>query len=147
MTIDFTCQKCEGSFELDTQDMVDGTEKLECPHCGVKAPQTQVDDFIAAFTEMQAQVTALGKRFAVAMSIETDEVDDDDEDEDEDDYVLISCNSKNNKYKQCPIRILGHAELVRQKSRNACRFNKTWGYDRRGVWVSKGCRAEFAIYQ
>jgi DNA-directed RNA polymerase subunit RPC12/RpoP len=84
MTIDFTCQKCEGSFELDVQDMVDGTEKLECPHCGVKAPQTQVDDFIAAFTEMQAQVTALGKRFAVVMSIETDEVDDDDDDEDED---------------------------------------------------------------
>lgn len=71
----------------------------------------------------------------------------DDEEEDEEDYVLISCSSKNNKYKQCPIRIRGHAELVRQKSRNACRFNKTWGYDRRGVWVSKGCRAEFAVYQ
>lgn len=86
MTIDFTCQKCEGSFELDAQDMIDGTEKLECPHCGVKAPQAQVDDFIAAFTEMQAQITSLGKRFAVAMSLETDDVegDDDDEDEDED---------------------------------------------------------------
>ncbi|MBX7115999.1 MAG: hypothetical protein K1X64_16845 [Myxococcaceae bacterium] len=85
MTIDFTCQKCEGSFELDTQDLVDGTEKLECPHCGVKAPQAQVDDFIAAFTEMQAQVTALGKRFAVSMAIETDEVDDDDDDDENED--------------------------------------------------------------
>ena len=72
---------------------------------------------------------------------------DDDEDDEEDDYILISCNSKNSKYKQCPIRISGHAELIRQKSRNACRFNKTWGYDRRGVWVNKGCRAEFAIYR
>ena len=32
MTIDFTCVKCEGSFELDAQDITDGTEKLECPH-------------------------------------------------------------------------------------------------------------------
>ena len=39
MTIDFTCVKCEGSFELDAQDIIDGTEKLECPHCNVKAPQ------------------------------------------------------------------------------------------------------------
>ena len=85
MTIDFTCQKCVGSFELDAQDLIDGTEKLECPHCGVKAPQAQVDDFIAAFTEMQAQVTALGKRFAVSMAIETDEVDDDDDDEEDED--------------------------------------------------------------
>jgi hypothetical protein len=44
------------------------------------------------------------------------------------------------------VRIRSHAELVRQRSRNSCRFNKTWGYDRRGVWVSKGCRADFAIY-
>jgi hypothetical protein len=64
----------------------------------------------------------------------------------EDDYEIISCNSKNNKYKYCPVRVRSHAELVRQRSRNSCRFNKTWGYDRRGVWVSKGCRADFAIY-
>lgn len=64
----------------------------------------------------------------------------------DDDYEIISCNSKNNKYKYCPARVRSHAELVRQRSRNSCRFNKTWGYDRRGVWVSKGCRADFAIY-
>ena len=88
MTIDFTCQKCEGSFELDAADLIDGTEKLECPHCGVKEPQAKVDDFIAALTEMQAQVAALAKRFAVTFSIETDDVegdDDDDEDEEEED--------------------------------------------------------------
>ena len=31
--IDFTCQKCEGNFELDSQDLIDGTETLECPQC------------------------------------------------------------------------------------------------------------------
>jgi hypothetical protein len=68
------------------------------------------------------------------------------DDDEEDDTLIISCNSKNNRYKLCPVRIQGYVELVRQKSRNACRFNKSWGYDRRGIWVNKGCRAEFAVY-
>lgn len=70
----------------------------------------------------------------------------DDQDDEEDDYEVVTCNSKNNKYKQCPIRITGHAELIRQKSGSACRFNKSWGYDRRGIWVNKGCRGDFAVY-
>jgi hypothetical protein len=89
MTIDFTCQKCEASFELDAQDLIDGTEKLECPHCNTKAPANQVDDFIAALTEMRAQVATLGKKFAVNMAIETEDLeehaDEDEEEVDEDD--------------------------------------------------------------
>src|SRR4051812_5874352 len=100
MTIDFTCQKCEASFELDAQDFIDGTEKLVCPHCDAKAPGNLVDDFIAALTEMRAQVAVLGKRFAVNMAIETEDLeaeveeekeededaeDDDDEDDEDDD--------------------------------------------------------------
>jgi hypothetical protein len=64
----------------------------------------------------------------------------------DDDYTVISCNSKNNKLKTCPIPVRGHVELVKQRSASACRFNKTWGYDRKGVWVNKGCRADFAVY-
>jgi hypothetical protein len=64
----------------------------------------------------------------------------------DDDYTLISCNSKNNKLKNCPIRVRGHVELVKQRSASACRFNKTWGYDRKGIWVKSGCRADFAVY-
>ncbi|MHB8879463.1 MAG: hypothetical protein ACYC8T_37700 [Myxococcaceae bacterium] len=96
MTIDFTCQKCEASFELDSQDLLDGTEKLVCPHCDAKAPANLVDDFNAALTEMVAQVAALSKKFAVTMAIETEdlevaakdeaeeEADDEDEESDED---------------------------------------------------------------
>src|SRR6478609_1505397 len=92
MTIDFTCVKCEGSFELDAQDIIDGTEKLECPHCNVKAPQAAVDDFIAALTEVNAQVASMAKRFTLTMTIESEDVDaddddDEDKDEDEDDDV------------------------------------------------------------
>jgi DNA-directed RNA polymerase subunit RPC12/RpoP len=94
MTLDFTCQKCEGTFEIDAQDLVDGTEKLECPHCNTRAPAAAVDDFVAALTEMRAQVAALSKRFSVSTTLESEDLaeldadeddDDDDEDDDEDD--------------------------------------------------------------
>jgi DNA-directed RNA polymerase subunit RPC12/RpoP len=89
MTIDFTCQKCEASFELDAQDLIDGTEKLVCPHCDTKAPSNLVEDFVAALTEMRTQVAALSKKFSVNMSIETedlqDELEDEEEEEDETD--------------------------------------------------------------
>ena len=89
MNIDFTCAKCDGSFELDSQDIVDGTEKLECPHCDAKATQTAVDEFNAAITEMLAQVAALSKKFTVAFAIDSEDVDvpvdEDDDDEEEED--------------------------------------------------------------
>ena len=93
MTLDFTCQKCEGTFEIDAQDLIDGSEKLECPHCNTRAPANVVDDFVAALTEMRAQVAALSKRFTVSTTLESedlaeldaDEDDDDDDDDDEDD--------------------------------------------------------------
>lgn len=87
MTIDFTCQKCESSFELDAQDLIDGTEKLICPHCDAKAPANLAEDFIAALAEMRTQVAALAKKFTVSLALETDELEEEEEedvDEDED---------------------------------------------------------------
>ncbi|SES95114.1 hypothetical protein [Stigmatella erecta] len=88
MSIDFTCQKCEASFELDAQDLIEGTEKLVCPHCDAKAPANLSEDFVAALSEMRAQIAVLGKKFAVSMTLESedleDELEDDEEDEDED---------------------------------------------------------------
>src|SRR5947209_20325403 len=81
MTIDFTCVKCEGSFELDSQDIIDATEKLECPHCNTKAPQAQVDDFIAALNELAAQVATISKRFTMTMSIESEDLEADKDEE------------------------------------------------------------------
>lgn len=87
MSIDFTCQKCEASFELDAQDLIEGTEKLVCPHCDAKAPANLSEDFVAALTEMRAQIAVLGKKFAVSMTLESEELEDelDDEEEDEED--------------------------------------------------------------
>ena len=90
MTLDFTCQKCEGTFEIDAQDLIDGSEKLECPHCNTRAPANVVDDFVAALTEMRAQVAALSKRFTVSTTLESEDLaeldaDEDEEDDDDDD--------------------------------------------------------------
>ena len=96
MTIDLTCQKCEGTFELDAGDLIEGTEKLVCPHCGQKVPTNIQEDFVSALTEMRTQVAVLGKKFAVSMSLETEELEDEivdeddeaDEDEESDDEEL-----------------------------------------------------------
>ena len=92
-TIDFTCQKCEGNFELDSQDLVDGTEKLECPHCENKLTKSANEDFTAALGELIAQLTAVSKKFTASIELDSedlgasdlDEEDDEDDDEDEDD--------------------------------------------------------------
>lgn len=104
-TIDFTCQKCEGTFELDSQDLIDGSDKLECPHCENKLSKTANEDFTAALGELVAQLAAISKKFSVAMELDSEEAgavveeeeeededdeeeDDDDEDDDEDDDDL-----------------------------------------------------------
>lgn len=88
MNIDFTCGKCDGSFELDSQDIADGTEKLECPHCDAKVSKTAVDEFNSAITEMLVQVASMSKKFAMAFAVDSEDLDpvveDDDEEEDED---------------------------------------------------------------
>ncbi len=90
-TIDFICQKCEGTFELDVQDLIDGTEKLACPHCENKLTKTANEDFSAAMAELYAQLTAIAKKFTASIELDTSDVpaaelvDEEDEDEEDDD--------------------------------------------------------------
>ena len=90
-TIDFTCQKCEGIFDLDAADLIDGTEKLACPHCDNKLTKTANEDFSAALAELNAQLVAVAKKFSVALEVETADlpavpvIDDEDDDEEDDD--------------------------------------------------------------
>ena len=94
MTIEFNCQKCEGSFEIDAQDLIDGSEPLECPHCENKVSKAMLEDFTSALSELNAQLNVLSKKFTLTMEIDSeelgadvddDEVESDDEDEDEED--------------------------------------------------------------
>ncbi|MBS1222782.1 MAG: hypothetical protein H6R23_2402 [Proteobacteria bacterium] len=57
----------------------------------------------------------------------------------------ITCESTHNRYQYCRIDTRGGVQLQRQLSNAACRKNQTWGYDRGGIWVDRGCRAEFRV--
>jgi hypothetical protein len=35
--------------------------------------------------------------------------------------------------------------LARQISNSMCIRGDTWGYDSNGIWVTRGCRAEFVL--
>jgi hypothetical protein len=57
----------------------------------------------------------------------------------------ITCSSNNGKRNYCDIGGSRDARLVRQISGSPCIQGNTWGVDRGGLWVDRGCRAEFII--
>lgn len=61
------------------------------------------------------------------------------------DSGIVRCESVNGRTQQCPADTYGGVRLVRQLSRGACVQGQNWGYGRNGIWVSGGCRGEFAL--
>ena len=58
----------------------------------------------------------------------------------------INCESHNYRYRYCRVDTDNRVRLERQISvASRCRFGDTWGYDSRGVWVDRGCQAEFRV--
>jgi hypothetical protein len=57
----------------------------------------------------------------------------------------ISCSSDNGKRHYCDVDTRGGVSMVHQRSDAACEEGYSWGYDRRGIWVDHGCRADFAV--
>ncbi len=53
------------------------------------------------------------------------------------------CESRDGRQNWCPVNGNGRVRLYRQISGSGCVEGRTWGQERRGVWVSGGCRAEF----
>lgn len=64
----------------------------------------------------------------------------------DDDGERLVCESFEEKEKQCRIRVRHEVRLIKQKSVTRCIEDRNWGWDRRGVWVNDGCRAEFRVY-
>ncbi|MEG0184202.1 MAG: DUF3011 domain-containing protein [Stenotrophomonas sp.] len=64
----------------------------------------------------------------------------------DDDGERVVCESYAQKEKQCRVRVRHDVRLVKQKSVTPCVEDRNWGWDRRGIWVSDGCRAEFRVY-
>lgn len=98
MTIDFNCQQCDASFEIDVTDILEG-DPVSCPNCGQKAPRKAVEELGNALDELLARVADLRSRFLLSFAVESDDLpppydeeevdeeDDEDEDDvDEDDY-------------------------------------------------------------
>ena len=57
----------------------------------------------------------------------------------------VVCESQNGRRQTCGADTRYGVDIYRQLSKSECIFNSTWGYDSRGIWVDRGCRAEFAL--
>jgi hypothetical protein len=57
----------------------------------------------------------------------------------------VVCESLDGQRKQCPTDAAHGVGLIRQTGKNDCVLNRSWGYAADGIWVSDGCRAEFAV--
>jgi DUF3011 family protein len=57
----------------------------------------------------------------------------------------VSCESNDNRRNFCRVDTRGGVRLYKQKSGSPCVQGRTWGYNRDGIWVDRGCRAEFDI--
>jgi len=57
----------------------------------------------------------------------------------------LTCESKSKRRRFCGASISAGAVVSRQISGTACVEGQTWGWNRNGVWVDGGCRAEFSV--
>ncbi|HVE69728.1 MAG TPA: DUF3011 domain-containing protein [Thermoanaerobaculia bacterium] len=57
----------------------------------------------------------------------------------------IMCESTDGRRNHCAVSTTNGVRLLRQTSDSNCVFNSTWGVDGNGVWVTNGCRGEFAL--
>ena len=55
----------------------------------------------------------------------------------------IRCESTNGTFNRCNMP-WQDAELVKQESKGACIRGQSWGVNRQGLWVDRGCRGLFA---
>ncbi len=58
---------------------------------------------------------------------------------------IVSCSSDDGRRRYCDADTRNGVRLVRQRGGVACEKDFSWGYDDRGVWVDRGCRADFAL--
>ncbi len=57
----------------------------------------------------------------------------------------ITCSSDDGGRHNCPVDTRGGVQMTNQRSGSACTQGYSWGYDRNGIWVDHGCRADFTV--
>ena len=58
----------------------------------------------------------------------------------------LYCGSDDSRPRRCNVTVRRDARMVNQKSKSACIEGQSWGWDRSGIWVTRGCRADFQVY-
>jgi hypothetical protein len=56
----------------------------------------------------------------------------------------ITCESTGGQYQYCRANTQNLVRLKNQISNATCEQDYSWGYDYQGIWVDRGCRAEFS---
>lgn len=58
----------------------------------------------------------------------------------------IYCASEDGRRRTCAVNTSsGNVRLLREQSQSACVEGRTWGFNRDGIWVDRGCRAYFEV--
>ena len=57
----------------------------------------------------------------------------------------ITCSSDDMGRHFCRANTSNGVQLVHQRSGSPCTMGVSWGYDNTGIWVDRGCRADFSL--
>ena len=58
----------------------------------------------------------------------------------------LRCESQDNRLRRCNTTVYQGVQLQRKLSDSSCNQGSDWGWDRQGIWVNNGCRADFLVY-
>ncbi|MET0581938.1 MAG: DUF3011 domain-containing protein [Pseudoxanthomonas sp.] len=58
----------------------------------------------------------------------------------------LVCESEGEQRRRCDVAVDQGVDLLRQLSRTRCVKGNNWDWDSAGIWVDKGCRAEFGVH-
>src|ERR1700761_3554702 len=57
----------------------------------------------------------------------------------------VTCASDDGRRHLCRVDTSRGVQMTNQRSGSPCIQGQTWGYDRHGIWVDRGCRADFYL--
>jgi Protein of unknown function (DUF3011) len=57
----------------------------------------------------------------------------------------VTCSSDDGGRHYCDADTRAGVQLIRQRSGSPCTQGYSWGFDDRGIWVDRGCRADFSL--
>lgn len=57
----------------------------------------------------------------------------------------VTCESADGTRRHCPAESKHGIAIAKRMGEAACVLDETWGFDDEGIWVDKGCSAQFAL--